>query len=114
MQMQMQMQMQMPLRRTSLPGSSRAQAIPHSRRMYHRRDSDELGAYALQETFECESLLLGRVTWESFSCVADVRGADGRHDELDAEARRLVDAGEPAVELDGHRRSSTVIDGHRR
>ena len=68
MQMQMQMQMpQMPLRRPSLPGSSRAQAIPHSRRTYHRRDSDELGAYALQKTFEFESLLLGRVTWESFS-----------------------------------------------
>ncbi len=29
--------------------------------------SDELGAYKSEEVFEAESLLLGRVTWESFS-----------------------------------------------
>ena len=30
---------------------------------------DEIGAYKSQEVFEAESLLLGRVTWESFSGV---------------------------------------------
>src|SRR6478609_8357197 len=28
---------------------------------------DEIGAYKSQEVFEAESLLLGRITWESFS-----------------------------------------------
>jgi len=62
--------------------------------------SDEQGQYKFDEAVEAESLLLGRVTYES----SRVRGrrTKGRSptNELDAQARGVVDAEGPVVECD--------------
>lgn len=66
---------------------------------------EELGAYKAQETFDAESLLLGRVTWESFS------GAWPTYEGAMADAMNSMPKHVVSSTLQNPGWNSTVIDG---